>query len=102
MCSVDSLSIVVALAVTFGLTFSLLDVVNTFQNIILHKEQIICIHLPPFYIEWFCSRYLSIMLLNNMKLVMQDVSAIQGAKTAQNIWNDCLTVALEAFNKMCI
>ena len=51
VCLMDSLRITVTLAVAFSLNLSLIDIVNTYQNTILTKDQMSYIYPPPFYVE---------------------------------------------------
>ena len=65
VCFADSLHIKVTLTTAFSLTLLLIDIINTYQSTLLVPDQMSYIHLLPFYIEWFKSRYPSISLPNS-------------------------------------
>ena len=48
-----SLCITIAITAAFGLSLSLIDMVNAYQNTILMPDQMLYIYPPQFYIEWF-------------------------------------------------
>ena len=104
VCLADSLRITIALAAAFGLSLSLIDVVNAYQNTMLNEEQMCYIYPPPFYVEWFRSRHPTIILPDTTKvrLVVQAMNALQGTKPAGKQWNDRLTCVLNALGiKQC-
>ena len=44
--------------------------------------------MPPYYIEWFKSRYLGVLLPTEKKLILQVLNALRGMRTAGKIFND--------------
>ena len=100
VCLADSLRITVVLVAAFWSSLSSLDVVNSHQNTILTEEQISHIYPPPFYVEWFRSRHPAIKLPGSwlVKLVVQAMSALQGAKSAVKLWNERLNYNIDTFD----
>ena len=44
--------------------------------------------MPPFYLEWFQSRFPQVLLPTEKKLILQALNSIQGIKTAGKKFND--------------
>ena len=100
----DSIQITIALEVAFGLILLSTDVVNECKNTILNEEQMPCTHSLTFCVEWFRSRCPTITLPDTKKnrLVVQVMSALQGAKPAGKQWNDRFSCDIKTLGtKLC-
>ena len=85
-----SFRLILALSAEFNLWISKLDISNAFQNTIFERKDRTYCTLPPFYLEWFKSRFPAVLLPTEKKLVLQTLTAIQGMRTAGKLFNDRL------------
>ena len=88
---IDSIRIVIALGADLCLLIFIIDVGNAFQNTLVHRNERIFLHLPPYYIEWFKQYYPNYRLPSTTTYyVLQSIHAIQGTKPAGKQWHDLI------------
>ena len=56
------------------------------------------ITLPPFYLDWFRSRYPDHPLPSGVKLIAESLNALQGQRDASNLWHHRLNNILGNLN----
>jgi len=94
---IDSCRIVIAIASRYGLTIYVIDIKNAFQTTLLHPNDRIYLHLPPYYLRWFKETYPSHPLPPAKTIyILQSIHAVQGTKPAGKQWSDQITSLFKA------
>jgi len=94
---IDSCRIVIAIASRYGLVIYIIDIKNAFQTTLLHPNERIYLHLPPFYLQWFRETYPNHKLPPAKTIyILQSIHAVQGTKPAGKQWSDQITSLFKA------
>ena len=94
---IDSCRIVIAIASRYGLVIYIIDIKNAFQTTLLHPNERIYLHLPPYYLRWFRETYPNHALPPAKTIyILQSIHAVQGTKPAGKQWSDQITSLFKA------
>jgi len=95
---IDSCRIIIALASRYGLTIYVIDIKNAFLTTLLHPNERIYLHLPPYYLRWFKETYPSLPLPPAKTFyILQSIHVVvQGTKPTGKQWSDQITSLFKA------
>ena len=72
-----------AIAASYSWLLSAMDVTNCFQSTIIPEEELLTIHAPPNYLQWFRNKYPTVKIpaSKSDKYVLRILNGIQGDKS---------------------